>query len=351
MRCALRFLISVFVSVGGIGCGSDASDDLDRYFRVDPYPNAACNKVDQRLAGRRQVRLFFNGVVSVEPVAHGLANYYHRHSLSFFTDAEPRATTMAYALDTDMDALMRAATANFPGVDLNNDAAFMADPALYDRLRTFAANFILKPMVDFAAAHSEAAGAITNVIVVPQLERPGVEKVLSDSTKSLAGLAISPALLAIFAGSQSEESKIWQGVQLPSAFSPMMVLGDDVLTNARASAPELQDLVVAHEFGHTGALTHTMVERNLMYPVVRRNIDDCTDSLDDSQLTTVSANYGLGPAARTAPLVQRVDAALPAGPSRILPSFAPDRMRALLAGDRQALRSFVDMLFHGGGPS
>jgi hypothetical protein len=343
-------LISASVCIGAAGCGSDASDDLERYFRVDPYPNAACNKVDQSLAGRRQLRLFFNGGVHVEPVARGLANYYHRHSLSFFTDTEPQATTMAYALDTDRNALGIALVANFPDVDFNDEAALMADRALYDRVLTFAANFLLKPMVDFASAHSEAAGAITNVIVVPQLERPGNEKLLSDSTKSLAGLAISPALLAVFASSQSDEAKMWQGVQLPSAFSPMMVLGDDVLTKVRASAPDLQDLVVAHEFGHTGALTHTTVPRNLMYPSVSPG-DDCTDSLDDSQLATMSVTYGLGPAARTAPLVERVAPPLPAVRSRILPSFTPDRLRALLAGDQQALRSFVDMLFQGGGPS
>jgi hypothetical protein len=256
---------------------------------------------------------------------------------------------MTYALDTDMNALVSAATANFPGVDLNDDAALMADPALHDRLVTFAANFVLRPMVDFASSHSHAAGAVTNLILVPQLERPGGEKLSPDSTKSLAGLAISPALLAVFASFQSEEAKIWQGVQLPSAFSPMMVLGDDVLTRARAVDPALDDLVVAHEFGHTGALTHTMVARNLMYPSVSPNVDDCTDSLDDTQLATLSANYGVGPAARVAQLVQRAEGPLSPLPPPALRSFTPDRLRALFAGDRQALRSFVEMLFHGSG--
>ena len=58
-----------------------------------------------------------------------------------------------------------------------------------------------------------------------------------------------------------DEAAIWQGVNLPANFTPMMVLGNNVLTRARAIDPELSDLVAAHEFGHTGALIHSMEPR------------------------------------------------------------------------------------------
>ena len=35
----------------------------------------------------------------------GLARYYSRHSLSFFTQAQPAPTSMAYALDTNTTTL------------------------------------------------------------------------------------------------------------------------------------------------------------------------------------------------------------------------------------------------------
>jgi hypothetical protein len=130
----------------------------------------------------------------------------------------------------------------------------------------------------------------------------------------------------------------------------MMVLGNNVLTRARAIDPELSDLVAAHEFGHTGALVHSMVERNLMFPGVSPSIDDCTDGLDDGQLTLMAASYGLGPSAA---LQLKRPAQIPAAralqPMSSL--FAPARFRAMLGGDPQATRTFVELLFHGPGPA
>ena len=121
---------------------------------------------------------------------------------------------------------------------------------------TFVANFILKPMVDFASTHSDFGATRDEPDRGRQLERPGGMPI-GDPGTSLAGLAISPALLAEFARTMPDEAQIWQGVNLPAGFTPMMVLGNNVLARARAVDPVLDDLIAAHEFGHTGALVHT----------------------------------------------------------------------------------------------
>src|SRR3954452_5817544 len=112
MRNSFPLVVSLVVVVVGLGCdGSEESSDLTAYFAATPYANAACNVVDQRLAGERQMRLYVNGGVSPKPVTQGLASYYHRHALSFVTDTQPQATTMAYAINTDDDALNAALAA------------------------------------------------------------------------------------------------------------------------------------------------------------------------------------------------------------------------------------------------
>jgi len=340
-------LLVVSASLALVGCGGSDAPPLDAYFEATPYPMAACNGVDQRLAGQRQMQLFSRGG-AVLPVTQGLASYYHRHSLSFFTAAQPAMTTMSYALDTDQTALSRALVAAFPGVDLSDEEALMQqNPALYNQIVAFVANFMLRPMVDFANTHSEAGAAATNLIVLGQLERPGGTPI-GDPGTSLAGLAISPALLAEFARTMPEEAQIWDGVQLPANFTPMMVLGNNVLARARALDPQLDDLIAAHEFGHTGALVHLEVQGNLMAPGVAPGIDDCTSSLNDGQIATMAATYGLGAAA--ALLAKRPIQPPAAAPPRPLTSwFPPARLRALLAGDSGATRAFIDRLFHGGG--
>jgi len=343
----LAFAPLIAVVIGGSGCG-DGPPDLAAYFAAQPYANPACNNVDERLAGLREMRLYVNGAVDLPSITLGLARYYHRHGLAFFTTAPPQGTTMSYALDTNTTALVVALMEAFPGVDFTDQVAVMSDPVLWSQVVTFIANFMLKPMVDFAITHSEVGGAATNLIVVPEMERPGGEPIGAPGT-SLAGLAISPALLAEFARTMPDEAEIWAGVNLPANFTPMMALGSNVLKRAGSVDPQLRDLVVSHEFGHTGALIHSLERRNLMYQGVAAGLNDCTDSLDDAQLALMRATYGLGGAAASgALLAKRPTAALgPARPSRPLSSFTPDGLRAMLAGDRQATRSFVELLFHG----
>jgi hypothetical protein len=105
----------------------------------------------------------------------------------------------------------------------------------------------------------------------------------------------------------------------------------------------LGDLVTSHEFGHSAGLAHTTTRLNLMYPSVTPGLDDCTDSLDDGQLTTMAANLGVGTSAASGALRAGTGAA-PFGPGA---TFERAGLRALLGGDRETLRSFVRWLFHG----
>ena len=124
--------------------------------------------------GSAQMRLYVNGAVALPPVTQGLASYYHRHALSFFTAMPPQGTTMAYALDTNETALDRALDGGVSRRRLQRRAGGDGvDPVLYNQVVTFVANFMLRPMVDFANTHSDVGAAMTNLIVVPQLERPG----------------------------------------------------------------------------------------------------------------------------------------------------------------------------------
>ena len=179
---------------------------------------------------------------------------------------------------------------------------------------------------------------------------PTGEGVADKHDEPLYGDRSVKSLARLIARTMPEEAGIWQGVTLPANFTPMMVLGNNVLTRARSIDPELSDLVAAHEFGHTGALVHSEVERNLMFPGVAPGIDDCTDSLDDAQLALMGASYGLGPSA--ALQLKRPAQIPPARALRPMSSlFAPARIRAMLAGDPQTTRAFVELLFHGRGPA
>src|SRR6187399_1011745 len=114
MRSASLTLALTLAVAGTLGCDPDDPPPLDAYFQVSPYANPSCNQVDDRLAGERQMRLFVKGDLPVLPNTQGLASYYHRHSLSFVTEAQPQQTTMAYALDTDEATLSSALVAAFP---------------------------------------------------------------------------------------------------------------------------------------------------------------------------------------------------------------------------------------------
>ena len=210
-----------------------------------------------------------------------------------------------------------------------------SDPVLYNQIVTFVANFMLRPMVDFANTHSDVGSTMTNLLVVPQLERPGGTQ-LGDPGTSIAGLAISPALLADVRPHHARRGADLAGRQPARRLHADDGAGEQRLARARAVDPVLDDLIAAHEFGHTGALVHSTAPRNLMFAGVTPGLDDCTDSLDDAQLTTLGATYGLG-AAASAALVANRDrraAARPFVPAAVVGVRARSPARA--AGRRSA---------------
>lgn len=337
------FQLALILALGPACGDGGAPESLDHYFDPQPgYTAAACSTRDERLAGRREVRLFVNGSADVEGVTRGLARYYQRHGLSFFTASEPQPITVQFAIDTDTEALGRELTRAFPGVDFTNDAAIMADPVLWQQVLDATVNFMLRPMIDFARMQGTVGPAVTNLVVIPQIERPGGER-LTPVGQEIAGMAVSPALLAVFARDDTPEGQIWKGVKLSGDFTPMMFLGSNVLRQLAAAHSDLRDIVVAHEFGHTNALVHREGGHNLMNPGVSPGQNDCRDSLADDQIATMRT--GLGLAGSGQPLLAVGDSGQG---SHINPvdqrPFTPQDLRDLLGGDRRALRRLLDPL-------
>ena len=346
-RSGVDWLLAL-VSVVGFGCGDGGEGaGLDRYFDPQPeYSATACVNRDERLAGRREMRLFSSGGADVEGTTRGLARYYQRHGLSFFTASEPQAVTAPFAIDTDTEALGQELTRAFPGVDFTNDAAVMADPVLWQQVLNATVNFMLRPMIDFARVQGMAGAAVTNLVVIPQIERPGGER-LTPVGQEIAGMAVSPALLAVFARDETPEGQIWKGVNLPEGFTPMMFLGNNILRQLAAAHSDLRDIVVAHEFGHTNALVHRPVSHNLMSPGVAPGQNDCRDSLADDQIATMRTQLGVAAVGQTLLTGEDPDR-LPQGegpPAKSHP-FTPADLRDLLNGDKQAARRLLAPLLH-----
>src|SRR5215213_6042912 len=152
------------LSMSMVACGGDGGEDLGRYFDPAPaYQVPDCASVDGRLTGRREMRLFHNGAADVEGPTRGLARYYQRHGLTFFTQQEARAAAPSFAIDTDSEALGRELIRTFPGVDFTNEAAVMSDPVLWQQVLNATVNFLLRPMIDFARAQGAAGRAVTNL--------------------------------------------------------------------------------------------------------------------------------------------------------------------------------------------
>jgi hypothetical protein len=324
------------LSVAAAGCGGDDGTGFDHYFATKPYKNAACNDADARLALRREVHLFTHDRnTDVPPFSRALQRYYRRHGLAFFSNQEVTETEQTYALDTDPVGLREVLTREFPGVNLDDEAALKSDPVLYQRIAKSTMNFMFRPLIEFARTHSVAAD-VTNLVILPQILRPNT---VGFTGGDVLGLAISPTLLRVFAGQDLPEAAAWQVLDLPQEFTPMMFLDGRLLGRLLSGAPDLVDLVAAHEFGHTGGLVHRTEEHNLMLPAVQLGVSACSDSLDDDQITTMQMTFGLAGKPTTRQAARRIDPgeATP-GLHALLP---PDQLPALLRGDPDALARLV----------
>jgi hypothetical protein len=312
------------------GCGGGGGDDF-HYFDAKPYKTPACNGAgDSRLAFRRELNLFTNRNSDVPPYSQALQRYYHRHGLTFFSEHEVTTVPQSYAIDSNDSDLEAALIKQFPGVNLDDKTLQTRDPELYQSILSAAVNFMFHPLLEFVRAHSAAGTGVTNMVVVPSVVRPGGQDVAAGD---VAGLAISPALLTELTAEGEPGAEIWKSIALPKDFSPVMFLDGKVLAVVSSVAPDLVDLVVAHEFGHTGGLVHRMEDHNLMFPYVDPDASSCTDSLDPDQIETMRGTFGLGQ-----PLRVREAPAAPARPSAAI-SF--EDLRALRHGDRAALRRLL----------
>jgi hypothetical protein len=126
----------------------------------------------------------------------------------------------------------------------------------------------------------------------------------------------------------------------------MVFLDDGAIAKLSGVDPVLRDIVVAHEFGHTGALVHRDKTGNVMNSGGETAQRDCSDGFDADQLATLRATLAVGPAvasalsAHGAPAVEGADLRTPPD-GRAAPWFAPERLGPLLRGDRAALQEFL----------
>jgi hypothetical protein len=311
----------VLVLLGLLGCGEDEDAAFAHYFAAKPYDDGACNAADGKLPFRREMRLYTYGNADVPPYTRALQRYYRRHGLAFFSRHEVTTIPQRYILDGDTFALNQRLAQEFPGVDTQDQAALMRDPALYERVVRFTMNFIFRPVIEFARAHSDGGVGVTNFAVVPQVLRNGASGLLGTGDE-VAGLSVSPALIAALAATNSPDAASWRTLDLPPDFSPMMFLDGGALGILESGAPDLVDLVTAHEFGHSCGLIHREEEHNLMLPAVDPAVSACTDSLDEDQLETMRATLAAAPKAAAV------------GAAEVLPA---SELTALLRGDRPTL--------------
>jgi hypothetical protein len=315
-------------------CGE--TEDFSYYFDAQPYGIPACDQPDARLAGRRLVRLFTHRSVDISDGSRPLARYYRRYGFTFHTDRPAVVTEMPYALDTDLNALNDLLGQEFPGVNLDDEAALMRDPELYGRILKRVGNFMMRPMVEFAREHGTQGGAVTNLVVLRDLVRPGGAP-LGPPGSSPAGVAVSPDLIAALVAEGAGGAGAWPDVDFPPGFTPMLFLHGILIGQLSAIDPEVRDLIAAHEFGHTAGLVHREKEGNLMVPFAIVGRNRCTDSLEPDQVTTFRAGVGLDRPAVVS------SARLVGDPRRAVP---PARLAAALAGDAEALGAMLAPLLH-----
>ena len=324
--------------------------DLDRRTsRPQPYANAACNAVDQRLAGQRQMRLY---VKRRRRAAAGR----RRGSPATTTVMRCRSSTDSGAAGDD-DGLRarhrqdRAGPRAHRGVSGRRSQRRRGADGVGSRP--------LQPDRDVRRQlHAQADGRLREHAQRRRRRRDEPDRgprswnvraatPIGDPGTSLAGLAISPALLAEFARTMPDEAQIWQGVNLPANFTPMMVLGNNVLTagarhRSGAGRSGRRARVRPHRRPGSldGAAEPHVPERDAGPRRLHRQPGRRAADASWPRPT------GWAPRRERRAAGESPGAAPPGGRGRApMSSLPPARLRAMLAGDRQATRSFVELLF------
>lgn len=262
-------------------------------FEPAPYGDPVCDQEGSELAGERELRLFTNGPFQMERFTKGLARYYRRHGLQFFTRFEATELELPYVLETDQKRLEAAARKKFPKVDFDAETFMGTDEELLE-IYGYTIGLMTAPLVDFAKRHGKQPASVTNIVLVDKI---GSTDELEEENEDIAGLALSPALIDAFrAGDpESPEAQLWTQLALPPGFNAMMFLDAQLLERIGDKVPVVIDLTVAHEFGHTGGLTHHEDTSNLMTAETTPTNARCESRLAPDQLATLSANLNVGP--------------------------------------------------------
>jgi hypothetical protein len=337
-------LTSLTLLISVAACGED-DPDLGTYFQAEPFKDKRCMSVDDRLSGRREVRIFRSGRnVDVVGSTRGLQRYYLRHGLQFFATSGEQEIVMHHAIDDRPVAFKNALAAQFPGVNLDDSVALMKNPALWAEVQRAVGAFILGPIIEFARAHGTVGVGATNLVLVPEILTTGWA-----TGANVLGLAISPALLKEFTREGAPDAAFWHGLNLSPDFTPMLFLHGPMMRQLGESNPMARDITVAHEFGHTGGLVHQLDEddfANLMYPSVDAKLGGCDQTLLDGQLVMMQRSLGVGPAPTVASTQALNDdhAAHPAVPRP--PSLHPRDLPALLSGDPRPLLRVLAPVLH-----
>jgi hypothetical protein len=345
--CISRTLLALLALVPVAACGEE-DPDLGAYFVAEGYKyNARCMTFDDKLAGRRQIRIFRSGRGNdVLGSTRGLQRYYRRHGLEFFAAEGEREVNMPYAVDDRPVLFQNALAAQFPGVDLSDSTALMRDPALWAEVQRAVGAFIFRPMADFARTNGSVGLGATNLALVPDIVATGWA-----TGARILGLAISPSLVAVLSEGGGADAAFWKGLDLPADFTPMLFLHGTMLRELGASNPGARDATVAHEFGHTAGLVHESSEDdfdNLMYPSVDGKLSACHSVLLDDQLALMRRTLGVGPPVPVT--AQALTSDWHSAHPRHQP-LRPEDLPALLAGDRRPLLRVLAPLLHLTGPA
>lgn len=300
-----QLLLTTALLTGAVGCftSGDDDDDSEASFAAerpqDPkafesafasaaYGSSACDARDGQLRGRRELRIFSAGDFNADDFTRGLSRYYARHDLTFFTRYPALQIAMPYAVETDEKRLESALRKQFPKVDFDDEDAKVTEAEL-NKIQSFAARWVMRPVLTFVEKFGHQDPSITNLILLPGVAST---KALEDEGATLAGLSISPQLIKTLSDSDDEDGVMWRAVGLPETFNAMVFVNAKFLRTIKMKT--VTDLVVAHEFGHSAGLVHVMDPSNLMTPATGPDNASCEQSLDIKQLATMGETLGVG---------------------------------------------------------